>query len=58
MLRGAQEYCIAAAKNVELLRETNLKKIEEYMEQIARLAVSCNLTKQEVIEMFNYIMEE
>ena len=54
----AAKGCFVAAKNVELLRETNLKKIEEYMEQIARLAVSCNLTKQEVIEMFNYIMEE
>ena len=45
-------------KTREPLSEINLKKIEEYMEQIARLAVSCNLTKQEVIEMFNYIMEE
>lgn len=54
----AAKGCFVAAKNVELLRETNLKKIEEYMEQIARLAVSCNLTKQEVIEMLNYIMEE
>ena len=50
--------CFVAAKNVELLRETNLKKIEEYMEQIARLAVSCNLTKKEILEMFDYMMEE
>ena len=54
----AAKGCFVAAKNVELLRETNLKKIEEYMEQIARLAVSCNLTKKEILEMFDYMMEE
>ena len=54
----AAKGCFVASKNVELLRETNLKKIEEYMEQIARLAVSCNLTKKEILEMFDYMMEE
>ena len=54
----AAKGCFVAAKNVELLRETNLKKIEEHMEQIARLAVSCNLTKTEILEMFDYMMEE
>lgn len=44
--------------NIELLREVNLKKIEEYMEEITRLAQACNLTRQEIIEMFDYIMGE
>lgn len=54
----AAKGCFVASKNVELLREENLRKIEEYMEKILQLAVSCNLSKQEVMEMFQYIMED
>ena len=37
--------CYVAPKNVELLREENLKKIEEHIDEIVRLAASCNLSK-------------
>ena len=47
-----------APKNVELLREENLKKIEEHIEQIAKLAVSCNLSRDDIIEMITFGMEE
>lgn len=50
--------CYVAPKNIELLREENLKKIEEYIDEIVKLAVSCNLTKQEIIEMVNFSLEE
>lgn len=50
--------CYVAPKNVELLREENLKKIEEYIDEIVRLAASCNLSKQEIIEMVNFSLEE
>jgi len=50
--------CYVAAKNVELLREENLKKIEGHIDEIVRLAVSCNLSKQDIIEMVNFSMEE
>lgn len=50
--------CYVAPKNIELLREENLKKIEEYIEEIVKLAVSCNLSKQEIIEMVNFSLEE
>lgn len=50
--------CYVAPKNVELLREENLKKIEEYIDEIVRLAVSCNLSKQDIIEMVNFSLEE
>ena len=50
--------CYVAPKNVELLREENLKKIEEYIGEIVKLAVSCNLSKQEIIEMVNFSLEE
>ena len=50
--------CYVAPKNVELLREENLKKIEAYIEQIAKLAVSCNLSRDDLIEMITFGMEE
>lgn len=50
--------CYVAPKNIELLREENLKKIEEYIDEIVKLAGSCNLSKQEIIEMVNFSLEE
>ena len=50
--------CYVASKNVELLREENLKKIEEYIDEIVRLAASCNLSKKDIIEMVNFSLEE
>ena len=50
--------CYVAPKNVELLREENLKKIEEHIEQIAKLAASCNLSRDDIIEMITFGMEE
>ena len=50
--------CYVAPKNVELLREENLKKIEEYIDEVVRLATSCNLSKKDIIEMVNFSMEE
>lgn len=50
--------CYVAPKNVELLREENLKKIEAYMDEIVRLAASCNLSKQEILEMMNFSLED
>lgn len=50
--------CYVAPKNVELLREENLKKIEEYIDEIVRLAASCNLSKQEIMEMVHFSLEE
>jgi len=50
--------CYVAPKNVELLREENLKKIEAYMDEIYRLAQSCNLGKQDILNMVNFSWEE
>ena len=50
--------CYVAPKNVELLREENLKRIEEHIEAIARLAVSCKLTQTDIMEMIKFGMEE
>lgn len=50
--------CYVAPRNVELLREETLKKIEEHIDEVVRLAASCNLSKQEIIEMVNFSLEE
>jgi GntR family transcriptional regulator len=50
--------CFVAPKNVELMREENLKKIEEYMQMIMQLAVTCHLTKEELLDMFRINLEE
>ena len=50
--------CYVAPKNVELLREENLKKIEDHIEKILYLAKSCNLSREDLIEMINFCMEE
>ncbi|MBQ3007199.1 MAG: GntR family transcriptional regulator [Clostridia bacterium] len=54
----AGKGCFVAAKNTELLREENLKKIEEHMQQISALAASCGLGRKEIKEMFDIISEE
>ena len=53
----AGKGCFVAPKNVELLREENLKTIESYMEKIAQLAASCNLEREDIIEMIQLIWE-
>ncbi len=50
--------CYVAAKNTELLREENLKRIEEHIEQIVQLAASCNIGKDDILEMVNFGLEE
>lgn len=47
-----------AAKNTELLREENLRQIEQHLEEIRKLAASCNITKQGLIEMLSIIEED
>ena len=50
--------CFVAPKNVELLREQNMRKMEEHMQEIMKLAASCNLSNEEVLDMFHIMMEE
>ena len=41
-----------AEKNLEMIREENLKKMENYMERIWGLAKVCGMSADEVTEMF------
>ena len=50
--------CYVAQKNIELLREENLKKIEDHIAEIIKLASTCNLSQDEIVEMINFCMEE
>lgn len=53
----AAKGCFVAPKNVELLREENLRQIEGHMAEITRLAASCNLTADDLVQMLRYEME-
>lgn len=45
-------------KNTDLLKEENLKQIESHIEEIIKLSSSCNLNKENIIDMFNLFYEE
>ena len=53
----AGKGCFVAPKNVDLLREENLKKIESLLAQALRLAATCGLNRQDILDMLD-IMEE
>lgn len=54
----AGKGCYVAKKNMELIREEHLKRIEEYIREIQHLAKACNLSHEDIIEMFSIIREE
>lgn len=47
-----------AKKNTELIREEHLKRIEECIREIQSLAKVCNLSGDDIIEMFHIIQKE
>ncbi len=54
----AAKGCFVAPRNVELLREENLKKIEALMQEIIGLSASCNLSREDLTEMFQLMLKE
>ena len=50
--------CFVAARNIELLREDHLRKIENYMQEILKLSATCGLSRDEVLEMWQLMAEE
>ena len=50
--------CFVAGANRELILEENLKKIEAHMLSIRRLAKSCGIGNDELIEMFRVLEVE
>lgn len=53
----AGKGCFVAPKNVELLREENLKQIERYFAEIHMLAATCGLSCADLEEMLRLEME-
>ena len=49
---------LVAAKNIELLREEQLKEIEGYIDKIVLICKSSNISKKEVLESFEYLWED
>jgi len=54
----AGKGCYVAEKNVEMIREGRLREIEEQMRNIVRLSRACNLSDDELTEMFRVILKE
>ncbi len=50
--------CFVAPKNVELIREENLKKIEAHIDEVMRLAETCRLGKEDILKMVAFGWEE
>ena len=50
--------CYVAPRNVELLREENLKKIESCIDEALRLALEAGLSREELLEMVKFAWEE
>lgn len=50
--------CYVAPRNAELIREENLKKIEAHIEQIVQLAANGNISKEEILEMIRFGLED
>lgn len=45
-------------RNTQLVREENLKEIEEHLLKIRQLAALCGLSRRDIIEMFNILEDE
>ena len=54
----AAKGCFVAPKNLELLREENLRQIEGKMEEIIKLAASLDLSTDDIVAMFRNISED
>lgn len=50
--------CYVSPRNSVLIREDSLKKIEDHIEQIAQLSAIGNISKEEIIEMVRFGLEE
>jgi GntR family transcriptional regulator len=50
--------CFVAPRNAELIREENLKKIEAHIEEIARLGAACGLSREELLDVVRFGLED
>ena len=53
----AGKGCFVAEQNTELIRESRLKEIEAHLTEAVRLAASCRVNQEELLEMLRIISE-
>ena len=49
---------IVSAKNMELLREEQMKEIEKCIDKIILISKSSNITKKEILDIFEFLYKE
>ena len=54
----AGKGCFVAEKNLDLIREQQLKELETHLTAAAGLAKSCSVTVEELIDMLRVLLEE
>ncbi len=54
----AGKGCFVAPKNLELLREENLRQIEDHARQMQKLAAACSLSRNELLEIVTLAWED
>lgn len=47
-----------AKKNTALIKEENLRQIEEHLDEVMKLSASCGLKKENIIEMLEILFGE
>ena len=55
-VQGKGSY--VAPRNEDLIREDNLRKIEEHLEQISLLARAARISNEELFEMLSFCLED
>ena len=54
----AGKGCFVAEKNLDLIREQQLRELEDHLTAAAELARSCGLTVEELTDMLRVLLEE
>ena len=54
----AGKGCFVAEKNLDLIREQQLKALEDHLSAAAELAKSCGVTPTELQDMLRILLEE
>ena len=49
---------IVASKNIELLKEEQMKEIEEHIDKIILISKTSNISKKEILDTFEYLYGE
>lgn len=54
----AAKGCFVAAKNTELLREENLKQMENHLQEAIRLAAACGLGEDDLLSLLRTLYSD